>query len=37
VNVICAFPDQDLVVVARWVKNDAVDGIVQRVLASVKP
>jgi len=37
VNVICAFPDQDLVIVARWVKNDAVDGIVQRVLASIKP
>jgi CubicO group peptidase (beta-lactamase class C family) len=34
-NVICAFPDQDLVIVARWIRNDAVDGLVQRVLASV--
>ena len=35
VNVICVFPDQDLVLVARWIRNDAVDGLVQRVLASV--
>ena len=35
VNVICVFPDQDLVIVARWIRNDAVDGLVQRVLASV--
>jgi len=34
-NVICAFPDQDLVIVARWIRNDAVDGLVQRVLASI--
>jgi len=34
-NVICVFPDQDLVIVARWIRNDAVDGLVQRVLASV--
>ena len=35
VNVICVVPDQDLVIVARWVRNAAVDGIVQRVLASL--
>jgi CubicO group peptidase (beta-lactamase class C family) len=35
VNVICAFPDQELVIVARWIRNDAVDGLVQRVLASL--
>jgi CubicO group peptidase (beta-lactamase class C family) len=34
-NVICVLPDQDLVIVARWIRNDAVDGLVQRVLASV--
>jgi len=33
--VVCAFPDQDLVIVARWIRNDAVDGLVQRVLASL--
>ena len=35
-NVICAFPDQDLVIVARWIRNDAVAGLVQRVLASLR-
>ena len=35
VNVICVFPDQDLVIVARWIRQGAVDGLVQRVLASV--
>lgn len=34
-NVICAIPDQDLVIVARWIRGNAVDGLVQRVLASV--
>jgi CubicO group peptidase (beta-lactamase class C family) len=34
-NVVCAFPDQDLVIVARWIRGDAVDGLVQRVLASI--
>jgi len=34
-NAVCAFPDQDLVIVARWIRNDAVDGLVQRVLASI--
>ena len=35
VNVVCAFPDQDLVIVARWIRNAATDGLVQRVLASI--
>jgi len=35
VNVVCVVPDQDLVIVARWIRNDAVDGLVQRVLASI--
>ena len=34
-NVVCAFPDHDLVIVARWIRGDAADGLVQRVLASV--
>ena len=34
-NVVCAFPDHDLVIVARWIRGEAVDGLVQRVLASV--
>jgi CubicO group peptidase (beta-lactamase class C family) len=36
-NMICVLPDQDLVVVARWIKRDAEDGFIQRVLASIKP
>ena len=34
-NVIYVDPENDLVVVARWIENGAVDGLVQRVLASV--
>ena len=34
-NIICAFPDQDLVIVMRWIRGNAVDGLVQRVLASI--
>jgi CubicO group peptidase (beta-lactamase class C family) len=34
-NVVCGFPDYDLVIVARWIRGDAVDGLVQRVLAAV--
>jgi CubicO group peptidase (beta-lactamase class C family) len=34
-NVIYADPENDLVVVARWIENGAVDGLVKRVLASV--
>jgi CubicO group peptidase (beta-lactamase class C family) len=36
VNIICAFPDQDLVLVARWIRNDAMAPLVQRVLASIR-
>jgi CubicO group peptidase (beta-lactamase class C family) len=35
-NVICAIPDYDLVVVARWIRADRVDGLVQRILAAVR-
>ena len=35
VNVVCVVPDQELVIVARWIRNEAVDGLVQRVLASI--
>jgi CubicO group peptidase (beta-lactamase class C family) len=34
-NVVCAVPDDDLVIVARWIRNDAVDGLVQRVRAAI--
>ncbi len=33
-NVIYVDPDNDLVVVARWISNNAVDGLVQRVIAA---
>ena len=34
-NVIYVDPENDLVVVARWIENGAVDGLIGRVLASV--
>jgi len=34
-NMVCAFPDQDLVVVARWIKNGAMDQFVGQVLGSI--
>jgi CubicO group peptidase (beta-lactamase class C family) len=35
-NVIYADPENDLVIVARWIRNGAVDGLVQRVIAAVR-
>lgn len=35
-NVICCIPDYDLVIVARWIRANQVDGLVRRVLASIK-
>ena len=34
-NAIYVDPDHDLVVVVRWIENRAMDGFIQRVLASV--
>jgi CubicO group peptidase (beta-lactamase class C family) len=34
-NMIYVDPENDLVVVARWIENTATDGLVQRVLASL--
>ncbi len=34
-NLIYVDPENDLVIVARWIERNAMDGIVQRVLASV--
>ena len=34
-NVIYVDPENDLVVVARWIENGAVDGFISRLLASV--
>ena len=34
-NVVYCDPDNDIVIVARWIQNNALDGLVQRVLASV--
>jgi hypothetical protein len=28
-------PENDIVVVVRWIERDALDGVVQRVLASL--
>ena len=34
-NMVYVDPEHDLVVVARWIDGDALDGLVQRVLAAV--
>ena len=34
-NMVCVIPDHDLVIVARWIQRNAMDGFVERVLASV--
>jgi CubicO group peptidase (beta-lactamase class C family) len=36
-NLIYVDPEHDLVVVARWIERGAMDGLVQRVLASLAP
>jgi hypothetical protein len=35
-NMIYLDEENDLVVVARWIKTSAMDGFVQRVLAAIK-
>jgi CubicO group peptidase (beta-lactamase class C family) len=35
-NAVYVDPANDLVVVARWIERDALDGLVQRVLASIR-
>jgi CubicO group peptidase (beta-lactamase class C family) len=34
-NMIYVDPENDLVIVARWIERNAIDGLVQRVLASL--
>ena len=36
-NIIYVDPEHDLVAVVRWIENGAVDGFVQRLLASFTP
>ena len=36
-NAIYCDPENDLVVVVRWIERDALDGVIQRILASLKP
>jgi hypothetical protein len=33
-NVVYVDPENDLVIVARWIEQSAIDGLVQRVLAA---
>jgi CubicO group peptidase (beta-lactamase class C family) len=33
-NAVCSIPEYDLVVVARWIQDDALDGLLQRVIAA---
>lgn len=34
-NMVYVDPQHDLVIVARWIRGDAMDGLIQRVLASI--
>jgi hypothetical protein len=34
-NIIICDPENDLVVVARWIEGNAVDGLIQRVAAAI--
>ena len=34
-NVVICDPDNDLVIVARWIEGNAMDGMMQRVLAAI--
>lgn len=36
VNMVYVDPENDLVIVVRWIKGSARDGVIQRVLASIK-
>lgn len=36
-NAVCAIPEYDLVVVARWIQDDALDGLLKRVIAATRP
>ncbi len=36
-NLVYVDPENDLVVVARWIQNDQQDGLIQRLLASLSP
>jgi CubicO group peptidase (beta-lactamase class C family) len=35
-NLVYVDPEHDLVVVARWIENGAIDGFLQRVLGAVE-
>lgn len=35
-NMIYVDPDNDLVIVARWIQGNSLDGLIQRVIASIK-
>lgn len=35
-NMIYVDPENDLVIVARWIQGNSLDGLIQRVLASIK-
>lgn len=35
-NAVICDPERDIVIVARWIQNDALDGLMQRVFAAVR-
>lgn len=35
-NMIYVDPENDLVIVARWIQNNSLDGLIQRVIGSIK-
>jgi hypothetical protein len=36
-NMVCVVPEHDLVIVARWIERDAMDGLVAKVIAALEP
>jgi CubicO group peptidase (beta-lactamase class C family) len=36
-NMVYVDPDNDLIIVARWIENKALDGLIERVLQSLQP
>jgi CubicO group peptidase (beta-lactamase class C family) len=35
-NIVYVDPDNDLIIVARWIEGNAMDGVIQRVLKSIR-
>ena len=36
-NAVCVLPDHDMVVVLRWIRGNAVDGVLKRLIEATRP